>query len=82
MNTYKPLFFFVLLFTSSLLFSQSITPPNPRPPGPGLPIDGFLGLLMIIAVGYGVYVFARRHDEAISSNKKPISADKQSKNKS
>jgi len=50
--TRKMLIFGLLLFTS-VTFARN-TPPPPSPPPPnGLPIDGFLWLGGLVALGYG-----------------------------
>lgn len=34
-------------------FTQVVPPPAPPPPPPGLPIDGFVVLLLVIGMLYG-----------------------------
>jgi hypothetical protein len=57
-NLFKNKYFLVVIvYTLSLVtcFAQSVPPPDPSGrPGPGLPIDGGILLLSIIAVVYGV----------------------------
>ena len=35
-------------------YAQIVPPPAPPPPPPGLPIDNFLGLLLVLGMLYGV----------------------------
>ncbi len=63
-----PMILGLMSFVKPLPLLAQATPPNPNPPPPGLPIDGSIWLLGLVALVYGVYVFARRNDEAISSN--------------
>ena len=71
MTTLKKLTFSTLLFVGFSVFAQS-TPPNPNPPPPGLPIDGFLWFGILVAIGYGVYVYLERsrkkHNPSVSSS--------------
>ncbi len=52
-NTLKIAFIFVVIMTSGLVFSQN-APANRPPPPPGLPIDGGIFNLVVLAMGYGV----------------------------
>lgn len=46
----------LLVFISASVFAVPKGPPPPKaPPPPGLPIDGYVFLLLIIAVLYGFY---------------------------
>ena len=46
----------VLTLTGTSVFAGRIGPPPPRtPPPPGLPIDGNLVIMLIIALVYGGY---------------------------
>ena len=55
MKNYKILTLIAVLFLSFGMFGQNVPPPVPPPPPPGLPIDGGVILLSIIAAVYGVF---------------------------
>jgi H+/gluconate symporter-like permease len=45
----------ILAMAGTISTVAQTAPPNPNPPPPGLPIDGFLGLAGLLAITYGVY---------------------------
>ncbi|MFC0603477.1 PID-CTERM protein-sorting domain-containing protein [Winogradskyella pulchriflava] len=47
---------FLFFFVGFVSMAQGSTPPPPMPPPPpGLPIDGGIVVLFIVALGYGIY---------------------------
>ena len=55
-NMFASILVFFVGFASMAQGAPGVPPPAPPPPpGPGLPIDGGLIALFILALGYGVY---------------------------
>jgi len=57
------LLFFMLV--GNLAVAQSVTPPTPNPPPPGLSIDDYLWLLLVVAVVFGVYLLKKNSSEVV-----------------
>ncbi|WP_430399545.1 PID-CTERM protein-sorting domain-containing protein [Flavobacterium sp.] len=49
----------IVMLSSQLIFSQTPPPPTPPPP-PGLPIDGGVVLMFIVALSLG-YLLTRKY---------------------
>ena len=67
---------FLLISVGILMFHVPLwaqtTPPNPNPPPPGLPIDGWMGMALVIALlfgGYSTYHLARMQQSKEAKNK-------------
>lgn len=45
----------LVFFVGFASMAQDMPPPPAPPPPPGLPIDGGIVVLFIVALGYGVY---------------------------
>lgn len=65
MKIFNTLFLSLLLLVGHTVVAQSITPPNPRPPGPGLPIDSVLWVLGVVAIVFGVYMLRKRNSKVV-----------------
>ena len=53
------------MLVGNVTVAQSIAPPNPRPPGPGMPIDNILWILGVVAVFFGVYMLKKNSSEVV-----------------
>jgi len=65
MKFFNTLFLSLLLLVGNVIAAQSITPPNPKPPGPGLPIDSFLWILGVVAIVFGMYALRKRSSKVV-----------------
>ncbi|OAZ03656.1 hypothetical protein [Flavobacterium succinicans] len=54
---------FLLLLIGNMSLYAAPTPPSPRrtpPPPPKLPIDDYIGILVILSILYGFYVISNK----------------------
>jgi len=65
MKFFKTLLLLFLMLVGNVTVAQSITPPSPNPPPPGLPIDNILWILGVVAVVFGVYLLKKNSSEVV-----------------
>lgn len=49
----------IIGFTFSGVYAQETPPPPPGPPPPGTPVDGFLWLLLLVAISFAFFTMRK-----------------------